>query len=92
MLIKIFQSFISDFLLITGPKQVIHVTEDDEENCSIKNELIDDSKFYATGSVFDNELVICGGATSNQGLIPSTSTCTIFPADAGESENVLVRW
>ena len=35
--------------MITGPKQVIHVTEDDEENCSIKNELIDDSKFYATG-------------------------------------------
>ena len=76
--------------MITGPKQVIHVTDDVEENCSIKNSLIDDLKYYATGGVFDNELVICGGATNNQGLIPSTSTCTIFPADAEESENVLV--
>ena len=87
-----FHSFISDFLLITGPKQVIHVNEDNEENCHIKNTVIDDSKYYATGDVFANELVICGGATSNQGLIPSASSCTIFPANAEKSENVLVYW
>ena len=73
----------SDFILVTGPQQILHITEGDDQSCPLKNSNIDYANFYATGGVLDKEIYVCGGSDKNDGAVPATSSCTIFPSGKG---------
>ena len=45
-------NIVLDFLLISGPEEVIHVLDGEEQKvCSPKNNAINDATYYATGKV-----------------------------------------
>ena len=73
----------SDFILVTGPQQILHITEGDDQSCPLKNSNIDYANFYATGGVLGKEIYVCGGSDRNDGAVPAASSCTIFPSGKG---------
>ena len=75
---------------MTGKHQLIHITEDQNEKCTIKNTAIDNSNWYATGGIFDNQIFICGG-TPTKATLPPTSKCEVFPAEAGNAVSVCIK-
>ena len=74
----------SDFILVTGPQQILHINEENEQSCPLKNSNIDYAKFYATGGVLDKEIYVCGGSDRNTGVVPAASSCTIFSTGKDE--------
>ena len=70
--------------MVTGPQQILHITEGDDQSCPLKNSNIDYASFYATGGVLDKEIYVCGGSDKNDGAVPAASLCRIFPSGKGK--------